>query len=148
MPAGRPSSYTPEKAAAICGRLAAGEPLVRICRDESLPDVVTVYRWIAAYEDFRNMYARAREDQADTLADEIADIADENPRAVPVYGREGELVEIKIDTAFEAWRKTRIDARKWSAAKLKPRKYGEKLELAGDPDRPMKMEFAWVKPSE
>lgn len=143
MPAGRPSSYTPEKAAAICARLAAGEPLVRICRDESLPDVVTVYRWIAAYEDFRNMYARAREDQADTLADEIADIADENPQTVQVYGREGDLLEIKIDTAFEAWRKTRIDARKWAAAKLKPRKYGEKLALAGDSEQPIRHEFAW-----
>lgn len=123
MPAGRPSSYTPEKAAAICARLAAGEPLVRICRDESLPDVVTVYRWIAAYEDFRNMYARAREDQADTLADEIAEIADSE------------------DDPNKA--RVRIDARKWVAAKLKPRKYGEKLALAGDSEQPIRHEFAW-----
>jgi hypothetical protein len=82
----RPSTYSPELAAEICGRLANGEPLAKICREEAM---------------------RAREDQADTMADEIVRIADEAED--PAKGR------------------LQVDARKWVAAKLKPRKYGDKV---------------------
>jgi len=107
---GRPSDYTIEMATTICSRLAEGEPLVRMCKDPDMPGVVTVYRWLAADEAFRNMYARARDDQADTLADEIIEVADS-------VGDPND-------------KRLRVDARKWVAAKLKPRKYGDKLETA------------------
>lgn len=126
---GRPSTYSDQIAAQICARIACGESLRSICRDEGMPSVPTVFSWLASRPDFAKQYARAREEQADVYADEIAEIADANPETVPVYDREGQLIEVKIDTAFEAWRKTRIDARKWIASKLKPKKYGDKLEL-------------------
>lgn len=127
MPAGRPSDYGPDIAAWICGRLAEGEPLTKICRDERMPDVSTVYRWLTAHEAFREMYARAREDQADTLADEIQAIADE-----PMLG-EKTTIKANGDTEIVRGdmiehRRLRVDARKWVAAKLKPRKYGERIE--------------------
>ena len=52
----------------------------------------------------------------------------------------GELIEHKLDNAFLQWQKNRIDARKWTAMKLKPKKYGDKLALAGDADNPLKTE--------
>lgn len=137
---GRPSEYSEVVAADICGRLAAGDPLVRICRDEDKPHVSTVYRWLIANETFRDMYARAREDQADTLADEIVAIADE-----PMVGKKtttkanGDTEVVEGDMIEH--RRLRVDARKWTAAKLKPRKYGEKLELAGDKDRPLSVQI-------
>jgi hypothetical protein len=82
------------------------------------------------------MYARARDDQADTLADEILDIAN-----TPVEGittktdSDGKTETTKADMLNH--RRLQVDARKWIAAKLKPRKYGEKLELAGDSERPV-----------
>lgn len=124
---GRPSIYSIELAAAICARLASGEPLVRICRDDGMPNVTTVYQWLATKPDFANLYARAREDQADTLADEIVAIADE----VQV----GEKRVTKADGGIETTTgdmvdrsRLRIDARKWVAAKLKPKKYGERIQ--------------------
>jgi hypothetical protein len=30
-----------------------------------------------------------------------------------------------------------VDTRKWLLSKLAPKKYGERLELTGDPDRPL-----------
>lgn len=116
---GRPSNYTDEIADAICGRLASGEPLTRICRDEGMPSPATVYNWLAADATFLDKYARARESQADTLADEIVRIADEAP---PPDGETG-----KIDSAWVAWQRNRVEARKWTASKLKPKKYGDKL---------------------
>ena len=54
--------------------------------------------------------------------------------------RTGELIEHKLDNAFLQWQKNRIDARKWTAMKLKPKKYGERVALAGDADSPIKVE--------
>jgi len=91
---------------------------------------------------FCDMYTRAREEQADTLADEIIAIADEQPEIIVVTDKKtGAVIEHKLDGAFLQWQKNRIEARKWTAMKLKPKKYGDKLELAGDPNNPMKVEI-------
>lgn len=112
----RPSEYCKDKAADICARLAEGQSLRSICALENMPDVKTVYRWMGANEEFRQQYALAREDQADTLADEIIDISDDQ-------------------TEDPQSRRVRIDTRKWVASKLKPKKYGDKtdhnLQVAG-----------------
>ena len=116
---GRPSIYSDEIVTEICARLAAGEPLTKICQAENKPDLSTVYRWISSNEDFRNRYTRAREDQADTLADEIIRISDEQPASN----------EHGIDAASVNHQRLRVDARKWIASKLKPKKYGDKTEV-------------------
>jgi hypothetical protein len=96
---------------------------------------------MAAYPAFCDLYARAREDQADTLADEIIAIADEQPEIIAVVDKKtGALIEHKLDGAFLQWQKNRIDARKWTAMKLKPKKYGDKLALGGDEGNPIKVE--------
>jgi hypothetical protein len=75
------------------------------------------------------MYTRAREEQADTNADEILAIADEMP---PEYT--DDKGRTTLDHTYIAWQKQRIEARKWTAAKLKPRKYGERVALEGVED--------------
>ena len=100
-----------------------------------MPAYQTVYVWLASNPTFQDQYTRAREDQADTLADEIIAIADEVPEVVPVIDkRTGELIEHKLDNAFLQWQKNRIDARKWTAMKLKPKKYGDRVALTGAAD--------------
>lgn len=131
---GRPSSFTQEIADAICRRLAGGESLRKICADDGLPDARTVYRWIEENEPFRQQYARAREIQADVLAEEVVDIADEHPATVIKPrggGDEGGGETIVIDSAAVAHQRLRVDARKWFASKLAPKKYGDKLEHSG-----------------
>jgi 2-polyprenyl-6-methoxyphenol hydroxylase-like FAD-dependent oxidoreductase len=106
-----------------------------------MPERTTIYEWLLNKPDFADQYTRAREEQADTLADEIIAIADEQPEIIPVIDRRtGELIEHKLDGAFLQWQKNRIDARKWTAMKLKPKKYGERVALAGDADNPIKVE--------
>jgi hypothetical protein len=133
---GRPSDYTDELAIEICFRIVNGESLNRICKDDHMPNVATVYRWLQKLEDFRNMYTRAKEDQADTLADEIQDISDEKPMMTIVT--DDESVE-KLDPVGINRNRLRIDARKWIAAKLKPRKYGDRQILAGDAENPLEI---------
>jgi len=133
--AGRPSKYDPLLAAEICTRISNGEALRQICMDENMPVQSTVYLWLSRFNEFSDMYAKAREDQADTLADEIQALADHEPKQI--YDERGNA---KYDPAHINWMRLRVDARKWVAAKLKPRKYGDRVALAGDEDNPLKVE--------
>jgi len=138
---GRPTMYTQQLANLICLRIAEGESLREIVKTEGMPERATIYEWLLNKPDFADQYTRAREEQADTLADEIIAIADEQPEIIPVLDkRTGELIEHKLDNAFLQWQKNRIDARKWTAMKLKPKKYGERVALAGDAESPIKVE--------
>ena len=121
--------FDPVVAEEILFRIANGESLVRICKDEHMPSTPDVYRWISGSDDFRSKYARARDDQADTIFDEIQHIAD-----TPILG----IVRVTKSTGVEiteadaiAHRRLQIDVRKWRAGKLRPKKYGEIKE---DPD--------------
>jgi hypothetical protein len=107
---GRPSEFTQEIADAICERIAGGESLKAICEDETMPGKTAVYGWLSRHADFADKYARAREIQADAIFDEVVDIADD-----------GELDPQD--------RRVRIDARKWVAGKLRPKVYGDKIDV-------------------
>jgi hypothetical protein len=138
---GRPTIFTKLLGDIICTRIAEGESLREIIKSEGMPDRTVVYDWLLKDPDFANRYARARDEQADTLADEIIAIADEQPEIIVVKDKKtGAVIEHKLDNAFLQWQKNRIDARKWTAMKLKPKKYGDKLALGGDPDNPVKLE--------
>jgi hypothetical protein len=130
MPAGRPNEYTPEVADRICDMLADGKSLRSICLLDDMPAQSTVCRWLAKDEEFRKQYAYAREVQADTLADEILDIADDGANDFM-----GEDEKYNGDAVQRS--RLRVDARKWLAGKLKPKVYGEKQLIGSDPENPM-----------
>lgn len=142
---GRPSSFTQEKANTICERIAGGESLRSICQDEGLPSITSVMRWLADENNaaFRAQYARAREAQADYMAEEILSIADDglNDTYVDDEGRK------RTDQDVIARSRLRVEARKWLASKMAPKKYGEKLqqEVSGPDGGPVshsiKLEF-------
>ena len=125
---GRPTLYSLEIALEICDRIADGESLVKICSDAKMPKKTAVYEWLLRHKEFAEIYARAREDQADTLADEIHAIADELPQQV--VDEKGNAT--RYDSAYVQWQKNRVDARKWVAAKLKPKKYSDRIAHVGD----------------
>ena len=110
----------------ILERIADGEALAAICREDGMPHISTVFDWLSAEPDFADKYARAREQQADKLADEIVSIADE--AVVLAKTDESGAVELALDSVAVARNRLRIDARKWVASKLKPKKYGDKIE--------------------
>jgi len=93
----------------ICERIATGKSLKDICAEKDMPTRETIYAWLREDSTFSDMYARAREEQADYLADEIVDIADTEKDAAKA--------------------RNRIDARKWKASKLQPRVYGDKIDV-------------------
>ena len=145
-PGGRPSLYTLELAAEICSRLASGEALKSICRDDAMPGLTTIYRWLASNDEFRDLYMRAREDQADTLADEIIEISDDGRNDWMATHAEDD-VGYRANGEHIQRSRLRVEARKWIAAKLKPRKYGERVtqEVVGKDDGPVQHAIIAVK---
>ena len=129
---GRPKIVlTQEIADRICEKIATSDKgLTHILNaDDSLPGMFTVYKWLREYEWFSKQYARAREDQADFMADQIIDISDDSTNDT-LYDDEGNE---RINQEWVQRSRLRIDARKWKASKLAPKKYGDKIDLtSGD----------------
>lgn len=106
----------------ICDMIADGKSLRAICKSDDMPSQVTVFAWLRKNEELAKQYARAREDQADAIFDECLEIADT------------QVAKEIIEPEHIQRAKLRIDTRKWMAGKLRPKKYGEKLELGGSGD--------------
>jgi hypothetical protein len=126
---GRPTKFNQDTADLICMMLSEGMSLRQILKADTvgkLPAQSTIYEWLIRHPLFQEQYARAREEQADTNADEILEIADERP---PEF--KDDKGRIYLDQTYIAWQKNRIEARKWTAMKLKPKKYGDRVAVEG-----------------
>jgi hypothetical protein len=105
---GRPTKYTAEKGDKICEMVAEGSSASSACKTIGV-SLKTMYAWLRSYEEFRNNYETARQDGADTLVDELMFIAD----------NEEDVQRAKL----------KIDARKWVASRMKPKKWGDRQQL-------------------
>jgi len=109
---GRPTKYSIEWAERFCDLIAEGQSVRQICSQPGQPDKSQVYRWLDENDDFRDQYARAREEQADTLAAKIMTV---------VAGVEPEPGKVsKARLQFDAYR--------WHVGKLAPKVYGDRIE--------------------
>lgn len=111
LPVGRPSSYTDDEGDIICAWIQGGGSL-RGYSASTGRSVQTVYRWMREATGFQARYAQAHEDRADTLTDEMLEIADASATDASIEG--------------VAAAKLRVEARKWIASKLRPQKWGDK----------------------
>jgi hypothetical protein len=128
----RPTDYSQEIADKICEAIADGKSLRSICLADDMPNKATVFRWLNLHQEFSDQYARARDEQAETLADDIVSIVDGAANPLMVDGvpmmNDGKPVMV-TDAASVAHARLKMDARKWVASKLKPKKYGDKLDV-------------------
>ena len=106
---GRPDEYSEEKGKEICKMIESGLTLTSICNLPDMPHISTIYDWQDAHPEFAESYARARSRQADTLASKVLDEA--------MSSHDAQIGRL------------RIDALKWTASKLSPKKYGDKVEV-------------------
>ena len=134
---GRPSSYTKEIADKICEILSTtSKSLVSICKSDEMPSTVTVYSWLNNKDnaEFLNNYTRAREAQADLFVGEIIEIAD-TERKTKTTNSGGDFGSNESEYDNTPRSKLQIDARKWAASKLAPKKYGDKLDVTSGGDK-------------
>lgn len=135
---GRPTDYTPEKAADICLRIADGQSVREIARSDDMPAMSTIFKWLAEHKEFSEQYARAKEAQAEHLAEDILDIADD-ARNDWMERRDEENAGWQANGEHIQRSRLRIDSRKWLLAKMLPKKYGERVALAGDDTSPLQI---------
>ena len=124
---GRPSSYSETLVETICQRIAEGESLRSICRDDAMPVKQTVLNWLndPKRSEFVAQYTRARVAQADHFAEEILEIADDGVN--DTYVKEDGTEIVNHDHIARS--RLRVDSRKWLMSKMAPKKYGDKLDL-------------------
>jgi len=134
MPAGRPTDYSPDLADRICAAIADGDSLRTVCLADDMPDKSTVFRWLRLYPEFRDQYARAKDDSTDAIFDELLDIADDgiNDYMWVQYGKDVENGAWKENKEVTNRSRLRVDTRKWLMSKMKPKKYGEKVDVTSD----------------
>lgn len=124
---GRPSTYSDVIATEICNRIADGEPLRVICRDEHMPPWRTVYEWRSSIPDFAKRLESARDLGFDAIAEDTLVIIDESPeRTLTQHGD-------KVDAGYVQWQRNRVEQRMKLLAKWSP-KYREnsKVEFSGN----------------
>jgi hypothetical protein len=110
---GRPTRAKPEIVDEICRRIAAGESLRSICRDDHTPAISTVTMWIVdgTQPEFVDKYTKAREAAGYLHADRVQDI---------VNGLEQEAIKPQAARVM-------LDAYKWSAERMAPKGHSPQM---------------------
>lgn len=134
----RPTIFNNEIALRICEETAtSSKSLKRICDPDDMPAVRTALYWLAEgekadandhFKAFLQKYTRAKEEQADFLAEEILEIADDGSNDLMTITKGDQSYEQENKEVTNR-SKLRVEARKWIASKLKAKKYGDKLDL-------------------
>jgi hypothetical protein len=131
----RPTIKTKKLCESICEGIALGRSSRAVCAEAGISDR-TLWNWLAQDEEFMQQYARAKEKCADFYAEEIVEIADDSG----FDWKRGKDDEIIVDGDAINRARLRVDARKWYASKLAPKKYGDRVtneHEGGDPSKPI-----------
>lgn len=134
---GRPTIRTPEMVDEILRRVAEGEFLATVCREDGMPHPSTFRDWVNAYEELSRRFAHAREDGEEAILAGTLAIADERDgKAIMADGQE---VAVVFDSTAIQRNKLRVDTRLKALAKFNPKRWGDKLELAGNAEQPLQV---------
>ena len=124
---GAPTIKTPELLEAICAGISLGKSARAMCVEAGISQRV-LWNWLANDAALMQQYLRAKELCIDAYAEEIIEISDDGSRDTYTDEKGREV----IDREVIARSQLRIDARKWYASRLAPKKYGDKLSTTQD----------------
>lgn len=113
-------AFSQERFELIIERIEEGESLRSILKDIHISQR-TFFEWVDSDKELEKQYARAIEIRAETKFESIESDYMEEPQRDPESGR--------IDSAWVALQRLKIDAKKWELSKLMPKKYGDRMEL-------------------
>jgi hypothetical protein len=131
---GRPQTYTEQLGNEICEWLSLGKSLTSYCKQDGNPTYSTIMRWLWKgskwyRESFSKSYMEAREQQAQCLVDSIIDISDDGTNDYMELQDKSGVDYIKVDQEHIQRSRLRVDSRKWIAAHLLPRVYGDSQQV-------------------
>jgi hypothetical protein len=113
-------------------RLSNGEPLRQICRDAHMPAWSQVYQWTAKNKELSTAIADARALGQDAIAEDTLQIIDQLPHQIV-----DDKGVARYDSAYVQWAKNRVELRLKLLAKWNPKRYGDKVQVAGDAENPL-----------
>ncbi len=138
---GRPTLYSEEIAAEVCERLAAGESLRQMCRDEHLPAEATVRLWaIENREGFSARYTQARELGFLSMADEIIEIADDGSNDWIERETEKGRKFVELNHEHVSRSNLRVSTRRWLLERVMQTQFGSSMALTGKNGGPIQTE--------
>jgi hypothetical protein len=111
----------------IITKIEEGASLRSILIDKDMPNRNTFFEWLDKDEIKANQYARAMDIRTELKFESIEQDYSEEPQRDPESGR--------IDSGWVQLQRLKIDAKKWELSKLKPKKYGDKMDLTSDGDK-------------
>lgn len=102
-----------------------GQSLRQSLKGKDKPSSQTFYVWLDASEDKSKQYARACNERADKIFEDILTIADD---------QEGDVYKDEDGKEITNWNivqraRLRVDSRKWMLSKLNPKKYSDKIQV-------------------
>lgn len=127
---GRQTTFDQAIADDICERLSRGETLVSICKREGMPKRTTVHDWRDAHPAFGEQFARARLEGYETWFEECVDIAEDGANDYTTRTRQDGSKDVVFDGEHVQRSKLRIETRLKLLARLDPKKYGERSQVA------------------
>lgn len=92
-----------------------------------MPGLETVRVWCRDNAAFRAQYTQAREDQADTIFEELVEIVDDGSNDWMDKEMHDGRIERVVDHEHIQRSKLRFQARQWMLSKMVPKKYGDKI---------------------
>ena len=131
----RPTKKTPEILERICEEIATSENgLHKICEPSDMPKARIVFNWLTEDEEFLHKYTRAKDLQAEYMAQKILEISDDSSDDVMQVKKGKEFIDVE-NREFVSRSKLRVDARIWLMSKLAPKKYGNKVDVTTDGEK-------------
>lgn len=115
----------------ICERMANGETLMKICRDDHMPNRATVQRWIMNDDGKRRQYEAARRACVEFWSDQIIDIATDGSKDT-ITDRKGRA---RCDWEWLGRSKLRVETMFKLMRVIDPARYGDKLPEATEARR-------------
>lgn len=128
---GRPTDYTVKLGTKICARIASGESLLRICKDDDMPCRAIVHLWLLdpVKKEFLDKYETACNVRAENMFDELNDIADDSRNDfMKKESKDGKSFTVPNQEVVSRAR-LRVDTRKWYLSKVMPKKFGDKIDV-------------------
>ena len=124
---GRPTIYSQELSDIICELISDGASMRSVCRRDDMPAMATIFRWLREKDDFKEQYAIATEERAEAFVEDMVDIADNATNDwMKNNGEDAEGYRLNGESIQRS--RLRVDTRKWAASKMKPKKYGDKIQ--------------------
>jgi hypothetical protein len=123
----------------ICERMVDGESVRTICKDDHMPTVSGILKFLSSNPTHVEQYTRAMQMRADAMFEEILDISDDGSNDYMLRNAD-DPTSIVLNGEHVQRSKLRVDSRKWALGRMNPKKYGEKTFIGGVEDAPVKVQ--------